>query len=94
MSRHDLGRDEFVKRVWEWKNTYGGKITNQIRSLGASVDWSRYEYTSIYPYILGLTLDCMNSLDDSLLNTYLSVSKSRYLLYTFICVFLFIYVSV
>lgn len=45
LSRHDLGRDEFVKRVWEWKHTYGGKITNQIRSLGASVDWSRESFT-------------------------------------------------
>jgi valyl-tRNA synthetase len=41
LTRHDLGREEFVKRVWEWKNTYGNKITNQIRCLGASVDWSR-----------------------------------------------------
>ena len=44
-TRHDLGRDEFVRRVWEWKETYGGKITNQIRSLGASVDWSREAFT-------------------------------------------------
>jgi len=45
LSRHDLGREEFVRRVWEWKHTYGGKITTQIRSLGASVDWSRESFT-------------------------------------------------
>lgn len=44
-TRHDLGREEFVRRVWEWKNTYGNKITNQIRCLGASVDWSRESFT-------------------------------------------------
>lgn len=45
ISRHDLGREEFVRRVWEWKETYGNKITNQIRCLGASVDWSREAFT-------------------------------------------------
>lgn len=45
LSRHDLGREEFVKRVWQWKNEYGGKITNQIRKLGSSVDWSREAFT-------------------------------------------------
>ena len=41
ISRHDLGREEFMKKVWEWKNVYGNRITSQIRYLGASVDWSR-----------------------------------------------------
>jgi len=45
VTRHDLGRDEFIKRVWEWKETYGNRITNQIRCLGASVDWSREAFT-------------------------------------------------
>jgi valyl-tRNA synthetase len=44
-SRHDLGRVEFVKKVWEWKKDYGSKITNQLRSLGSSVDWSRERFT-------------------------------------------------
>ena len=44
-TRHDLGREAFIQRVWEWKETYGGKITNQIRSLGASVDWTREAFT-------------------------------------------------
>lgn len=44
-NRHDLGREEFVKKVWEWKNDYGNKITTQLRSLGSSVDWSRERFT-------------------------------------------------
>lgn len=45
ITRHDLGREEFIKKVWEWKELYGGKITSQIRYLGASVDWSREAFT-------------------------------------------------
>lgn len=45
LSRHQLGREEFVRRVWEWKETYGNRITQQIRCLGASVDWSREAFT-------------------------------------------------
>jgi valyl-tRNA synthetase len=45
ITRHDLGREEFIKKVWEWKNLYGNKITSQIRYLGASVDWSREAFT-------------------------------------------------
>jgi len=44
-SRHDLGRDAFIKRVWEWKEESGSTITNQMRRLGASVDWSRERFT-------------------------------------------------
>eukprot|EP00977_Amphora_coffeiformis_P008564 scaffold1936_cov154-Amphora_coffeaeformis.AAC.14 len=44
-TRHDLGREEFVKKVWEWKGDYGNKITNQLRRLGSSVDWSRERFT-------------------------------------------------
>jgi valyl-tRNA synthetase len=44
-NRHDLGREEFVKKVWEWKQEYGDRITNQLRSLGSSVDWSRERFT-------------------------------------------------
>lgn len=45
LTRHDLGREEFIKRVWQWKEMYGSKITNQIRCLGASVDWTRESFT-------------------------------------------------
>jgi len=44
-TRHDLGRDEFVKRVWEWRDTHGGIILKQLRHLGASCDWDRTHFT-------------------------------------------------
>jgi valyl-tRNA synthetase len=44
-SRHDLGREGFVKRVWEWKEESGGAITSQLRRLGSSCDWSRERFT-------------------------------------------------
>ncbi|KAK2990760.1 hypothetical protein RJ640_003828 [Escallonia rubra] len=43
--RDELGRDEFTKRVWAWKEKYGGTITNQIKRLGASCDWTRERFT-------------------------------------------------
>ncbi|RQD56289.1 MAG: valine--tRNA ligase [Desulfonatronovibrio sp. MSAO_Bac4] len=44
-SREDLGREKFVERVWEWKEEYGDKILNQVRRIGASVDWTRLRFT-------------------------------------------------
>ncbi|MGY6566183.1 MAG: valine--tRNA ligase [Halomonadaceae bacterium] len=44
-SRHDLGRDAFIDKVWEWKHESGGHITRQLRRMGASVDWSRERFT-------------------------------------------------
>ncbi|MFG3099374.1 valine--tRNA ligase [Streptomyces sp. NPDC048182] len=44
-SRHDLGREAFVDRVWQWKEEYGGKILGQMRRLGDGVDWSRERFT-------------------------------------------------
>jgi len=44
-TRHDLGREEFVKRVWEWKQESGSTITRQMRRLGTSPDWSRERFT-------------------------------------------------
>jgi len=45
VSRHDLGREDFLKKIWEWKEQSGGTITRQIRRLGSSVDWSRERFT-------------------------------------------------
>ena len=45
INKHDLGRDEFVERVWEWKAESGGTITRQLRRLGASADWARERFT-------------------------------------------------
>lgn len=44
-TRHDLGREAFVEKVWEWKKEYGGKILNQQKRLGALPDWSRERFT-------------------------------------------------
>ena len=44
-TRHDLGREAFIRRVWDWKAESGGTITGQLRRLGASCDWSRERFT-------------------------------------------------
>jgi valyl-tRNA synthetase len=43
--RRDMGREKFIERVWEWKKQYGGNITDQMKRLGASVDWDREYFT-------------------------------------------------
>ena len=45
ISRHDLGRDAFVKRVWDWKAKYGSEIIDQLKALGCSCDWERLRFT-------------------------------------------------
>ncbi|HVF86335.1 MAG TPA: valine--tRNA ligase [Pyrinomonadaceae bacterium] len=45
LTRHDLGREKFIERVWQWKRESGGQITKQMRREGASVDWSRERFT-------------------------------------------------
>ncbi|MEI6228219.1 MAG: valine--tRNA ligase [Methylophilaceae bacterium] len=45
VSRHDLGREKFLEKVWEWKEYSGGSITKQMRRLGTSPDWSRERFT-------------------------------------------------
>ncbi|APZ43209.1 valine--tRNA ligase [Acidihalobacter ferrooxydans] len=45
VTRHDLGREEFLDRVWQWKHESGGNITRQLRRMGASLDWSRERFT-------------------------------------------------
>ncbi len=44
-TRHDLGREAFIDRVWDWKGESGGNITRQLRRLGSSLDWSRDRFT-------------------------------------------------
>ncbi|MDD3086604.1 MAG: valine--tRNA ligase [Patescibacteria group bacterium] len=43
--KNEIGREKFVQEVWEWKDEYGGKITEQLRALGASCDWNRERFT-------------------------------------------------
>ncbi|MBI4119984.1 MAG: valine--tRNA ligase [Parcubacteria group bacterium] len=45
LSRHDLGREKFLEKVWEWKEKYGGVIVDQLKKLGVSADWSRARFT-------------------------------------------------
>lgn len=45
ITKEELGREEFLKRAWEWKELYGGKITEQVRKLGNSCDWDRERFT-------------------------------------------------
>jgi len=45
LNRHELGREKFVEKVWEWKEESGGTITRQLRRLGSSLDWSRERFT-------------------------------------------------
>jgi len=45
LTRHDLGRDEFVKRVWQWKEKYGSVIIEQLKKIGCSCDWQRERFT-------------------------------------------------
>jgi valyl-tRNA synthetase len=44
-TRHELGREAFLEKIWEWKDESGGNITRQLRRLGASIDWSRERFT-------------------------------------------------
>ncbi len=45
LTRYDLGREKFLDRVWAWKDTYENRITNQLKKLGSSCDWSRQRFT-------------------------------------------------
>ncbi|MBO5926944.1 MAG: class I tRNA ligase family protein, partial [Clostridia bacterium] len=45
LSKEEIGREEFLKRAWAWKETYGGKIVEQLKKLGSSCDWSRLAFT-------------------------------------------------
>ena len=44
-TRYDLGREEFLKRVWDWKHQYGNRIISQLKKLGSSCDWRRERFT-------------------------------------------------
>lgn len=51
VSKHDLGRDAFIQKVWEWKEKYGGIIIEQLKRLGCSCDWSRERFTMDPEYV-------------------------------------------
>jgi len=60
LSKADLGRKEFIKRVWEWKKKYGNIILEQLKSLGASCDWSRTRFTLDKEYIKAVETAFLN----------------------------------
>ena len=45
IDKHELGREGFLKRTWEWKKEYGGTITSQLKKIGSSCDWDRERFT-------------------------------------------------
>ncbi|MBU2218897.1 valine--tRNA ligase [Patescibacteria group bacterium] len=51
LSRHDLGREKFIQKVWEWKEKYGNIILDQLKKLGSSCDWSRTRFTMDEGYV-------------------------------------------
>ena len=51
ISRHDLGREKFVERVWQWKGEYGDRIVRQLQRLGCGYDWHRLRFTMDAPYV-------------------------------------------
>ncbi len=62
LSKHDLGREKFLERVWEWKNNYGDKIINQLSLMGSSCDWSRTRFT--------MDADCSSAVREVFVNLY------------------------
>ena len=53
-TKHDYGREAFIDKIWEWKAESGGNITQQLRRLGASVDWDRERFQWMTAYLLPL----------------------------------------
>lgn len=64
ISRFDLGREEFVRRVWQWKQEKGGYITQQMRRLGASCDWDRERFT-LEPHMSSAVAEAFKRLYDA-----------------------------
>jgi valyl-tRNA synthetase len=62
VTRHDLGREKFIEQVWNWKSEYGGKIVNQLKRLGSSLDWSREVFTMDEVLLISLYLRSRYSL--------------------------------
>ena len=62
LTKNDLGRDGFLKRAWEWKETYGGRIVTQLKRLGSSCDWSKEAFT--------MDSNCSNAVVDAFVKYY------------------------
>ncbi|MEE3174733.1 MAG: class I tRNA ligase family protein, partial [Pseudomonadota bacterium] len=66
-TRHDLGRDAFIDRVWEWKKESGDTISKQIRRMGSSLDWSRDRFTMDDGYAAAVQTAFIRLYDDGLI---------------------------
>jgi valyl-tRNA synthetase len=66
-TRHDLGREAFVERAWQWKEQSGGTISRQLRRLGASLDWSRERFTMDPGLTAAVTEEFVRLFDEGLI---------------------------
>ena len=67
INRFQLGREKFIDRVWEWKDTYGSRIIDQLKSLGCSCDWDRQRFTFDQRYIKAVTKEFVALYKDGLI---------------------------
>ena len=67
LTRHDVGREDFIKRTWEWKEQYGSRIINQLKRLGASCDWSRERFTMDEGYSKAVRRDFVQLYNEGLI---------------------------
>jgi valyl-tRNA synthetase len=67
LTRHDLGRERFVERVWNWKERYGARIINQLQRLGCAYDWSRERFTMDDSYVDAILEEFVRFYDQGLI---------------------------
>ena len=67
ISRHDLGREKFVEKVWEWKEKYGSRIISQLKTLGCSCDWDRERFTFDEDYVKAVNKEFVTLYNDGLI---------------------------
>jgi valyl-tRNA synthetase len=67
LSRHDLGREKFIEKVWEWKDKYGSRIISQLKILGCSCDWERERFTFDDNYVKAVNKEFVTLYNDGLI---------------------------
>ncbi|MHB1377210.1 MAG: valine--tRNA ligase, partial [Candidatus Humimicrobiaceae bacterium] len=67
LSRHDLGREKFIEKVWEWKDKYGSRIISQLKILGCSCDWERERFTFDDDYVKAVNKEFVTLYNDGLI---------------------------
>ena len=71
-TRHDLGREAFLAKVWEWKESKGGRIMEQVRRVGSSVDWDHENFTMDPHYVKAVKHTFKRMMDEGLVQASLS----------------------